>query len=39
MSKQPLVSVIITTYNRVNKVGRCIDSVLEKVNPFKSFFF
>ena len=30
MSKQPLVSVIIATYNRANKVGRCIDSVLEQ---------
>lgn len=30
MSKQPLVSIIITTHNRVNKVGRCIDSVLEQ---------
>ena len=30
MSKQPLVSVVITTYNRVHKVSRCIDSVLEQ---------
>ena len=30
MQNQPLVSVIITTYNRVNKVGRCIDSILNQ---------
>jgi glycosyltransferase involved in cell wall biosynthesis len=30
MLKQPLVSVIITTYNRVNIVNRCIDSVLNQ---------
>lgn len=30
MLKQPLVSVIITTYNRVGIVSRCIDSVLNQ---------
>tara|TARA_Y100000389_G_C17457204_1_gene518954 strand:+ start:1832 stop:2740 length:909 start_codon:yes stop_codon:yes gene_type:complete len=30
MLKQPLVSVIITTYNRVRIVSRCIDSVLNQ---------
>lgn len=30
MSNQPLVSIIITTYNRVDKVGACIDSVFNQ---------
>lgn len=30
MLHQPLVSVIITTFNRVDKVGNCINSVLEQ---------
>lgn len=31
MSNQPLVSVIITTYNRADKVSKCIDSVLSQI--------
>lgn len=30
MTNQPLVSVIITTYNRVDKISNCIDSVLSQ---------
>ena len=30
MSNEPLVSVIITTYNRADKVGSCIESVLQQ---------
>ena len=30
MLNQPLVSIVITTFNRAHKVGRCIDSVLKQ---------
>lgn len=33
MKEQPLVSVIITTFNRANKVGKTIDSVLSQDYP------
>ena len=30
MSHKPLVSIIITTFNRVDMIGRCIDSVINQ---------